>query len=176
VNALTHREFGRWHLIRFNGDFALNWAAAFRSIFGFPRYGGGIGNADQPVQRMAEMFLFRTAFWLAVVVMLLPTDEKQQARFATFAVATVHQAATFCDRNVRTCEVGADLWATFLRKLDYGTRLAMEVVNERPAHADKPVAQPVSARGPDARPRNHTLAPIDLVPPWRGGHAARSGT
>lgn len=122
------------------------------------------------------MFLFRTAFWLAVVVMLLPTDEKQQARFATFAVTTVHHAATFCDRNVRTCEVGADIWATFLRKLDYGSRLAMEVVNERAPHTDKAVAHPVSTRGPDAQPRSHTLAPVDLVPPWRGGHVAGSRT
>lgn len=122
------------------------------------------------------MFLFRTAFWLAVVVMLLPTDEKQQARFAAFAVTTVHHAATFCDRNVRTCEIGADVWATFLRKLDYGTRLAIEVVNDRPQPADKPVAQPVSARAPDASRRGNTLAPTDLVPPWRGAHTARTGT
>ena len=121
------------------------------------------------------MFLFRTVFWLAVAVMLLPTDEKQQARFAAFAVNSVHHVATFCDRNVRTCEVGGDLWTTFVRKLDYGSRLAIEVVNDRGNHADKPLAHPVSMHAPEPAPRRHTLSPVDQVPPWRGSQG-RSGT
>lgn len=120
------------------------------------------------------MFLFRTVFWLAVAVMLLPTDEKQQARFAAFAVNSVHHVATFCDRNVRTCEVGADVWATFVRKLDYGSRLAIEVVNDRSTRTDKLVAHPVSTRAPEPAPRGYTLSPVDQVPPWRG--QGRSGT
>jgi hypothetical protein len=125
------------------------------------------------------MFLIRSAFWLAVVVMLLPTDEKQQARFASFAVNSVHHVATFCDRNTKTCEVGSDVWSMFLRKLEYGTRLAMDIASDRTTdRMDKPAAasavppgriEPARVRG------SNTLAPTDHVPPWRGMAAARSG-
>jgi hypothetical protein len=127
------------------------------------------------------MFLIRSAFWLAVVVMLLPTDEKQQARFASFAVNSVHHLATFCDRNVKTCEVGGDMWALFVRKFEYGTRLAMDIASDRKVDVvDRPpaAAPPASpGRIEPARVRGaNTLAPTDHVPPWRGYAAARSGT
>ena len=35
------------------------------------------------------MFLIRVAFWLGLAVVLLPTDERQQARLYNTAVATV---------------------------------------------------------------------------------------
>ena len=40
------------------------------------------------------MFLFRIVFWLAVVVMLLPTEERQQAKLYATAAATVERIAT----------------------------------------------------------------------------------
>ena len=47
------------------------------------------------------MFLIRLAFWLGLVVLLLPTDERQQARLYGTAVATVERVTTFCDRNAQ---------------------------------------------------------------------------
>jgi hypothetical protein len=117
------------------------------------------------------MFLIRVAFWLGLVVLLLPTDERQQARLYGTAVATVERVTTFCERNPQACAVGAEVWATFLRKAEFGARMAIDLVTssgrrdeERPA----PGVQPSNARqavDPEAR---GTLTPSDLTPAWRG--------
>ena len=62
------------------------------------------------------MFFIKLTFWLGVIVLLLPTDQEQQARLYTTAVHTIERATTFCDRNARTCEVAGQAWATFLKK------------------------------------------------------------
>ncbi|SRR5581483_11049108 len=117
------------------------------------------------------MFLIRVAFWLGLVVLLLPTDERQQARLYGTAVATVERVSTFCDRNPQACALGAEVWATFLRKAEFGARMAMDLVTasaRRDEERQSPDLQPSSARRgvePEAR---GTLTPADLAPAWRG--------
>ena len=52
------------------------------------------------------MFVIRIAFWIALIVMVLPSDREQQARLYQTATETMHRAATFCDRNAKLCEQG----------------------------------------------------------------------
>jgi hypothetical protein len=117
------------------------------------------------------MFLIRVAFWLGLVVLLLPTDERQQARLYGTAVATVERVSTFCDRNPQACALGAEVWATFLRKAEFGARMAMDLVTasaRRDEERPSPDLQPSSTRRgvePEAR---GTLTPADLAPAWRG--------
>ena len=59
------------------------------------------------------MFLIRVGFWVGLAVLLLPTDERQQARLYSTAVTTVERVTTFCDRNAQACAAGAELWAIF---------------------------------------------------------------
>ena len=54
------------------------------------------------------MFFVKLAFWLGVVVLLLPSDEQQQARLYGNATTAVERVTTFCDRNARTCTMGAE--------------------------------------------------------------------
>jgi len=77
------------------------------------------------------MFLIRAAFWIGLVVLLLPTDANQQARLYGAAAATVERVTTFCDRNSRTCEVGSEVWAAFLKKAEFGARMAFELITSR---------------------------------------------
>ena len=49
------------------------------------------------------MFLLRTAFWLTVIILLLPNDEEQRSQIYGTAQAAVHDVTTFCDRNPSTC-------------------------------------------------------------------------
>jgi len=72
------------------------------------------------------MFLFRIVFWLGLAVLLLPTEENQQARLYETASATVERITTFCDRNPKTCAAGAEFWSTFLKKAEFGARVADE--------------------------------------------------
>ena len=74
------------------------------------------------------MSLLRLAFWLALLVLLLPTDAAQQARFTSFASSALERLTTFCDRNAKSCDVGAAAWATFLRKAEFGMRLVGDLI------------------------------------------------
>ena len=45
------------------------------------------------------MKLIRTALWLSVVVLMLPTDGQQQEKLYKTAADAATHAATFCERN-----------------------------------------------------------------------------
>ena len=75
------------------------------------------------------MFLIRVGFWVGLAVLLLPTDERQQARLYSTAVTTVERVTTFCDRNAQACAAGAELWAIFVKKAEFGARMAIDLVS-----------------------------------------------
>jgi Family of unknown function (DUF5330) len=134
------------------------------------------------------MFLIRLAFWLGLLVLLLPTDERQQTRFYATALATVERATTFCERNTQACAIAAQLWATFLKKAEFGARMAIDLVSSsgrstegvasKPAARTEPVGAPAHLR-PKAEPKlpgdRGTLTPTDLTPAWRGAQIQRTG-
>jgi len=132
------------------------------------------------------MFLIRLAFWLGLLVLLLPTDERQQTRFYTTALAAFERATTFCERNAQACAVAAQLWATFLKKAEFGARMAVDLVSSG-GRSEEGASQPLRtepARSP-AHPRlkaepklpgdRGTLSPADLTPAWRGAQFQRTG-
>ena len=94
------------------------------------------------------MFLIRVAFWLGLVVVLLPTDERQQARLYSAAVATVERVTTFCDRNTQACTAGAEFWATFVRKAEFGARIAVDLVSSGGRKEAEAVPTPVRVEAP----------------------------
>ena len=117
------------------------------------------------------MFLIRITFWLALIVLLLPTDQRQQERLYTTASDTAHRVATFCDRNASLCTRGGEYWTVFKRKLDFGTKLAYEIASERLLGKAAPALEPVSAPvSPPARLERAkgSLTPADTMPEWRG--------
>lgn len=108
------------------------------------------------------MFIIRTAFWLSLVVLLLPTDARQQERLYQSASAAVQHAATFCDRNKDLCEKGSEHWATFRRKLDFGVRMAMDIASERLLGTGR------TRESVPVQPTSGSLSQEDLQPAWRG--------
>jgi hypothetical protein len=127
------------------------------------------------------MFLIRLAFWVGLAVLLLPSDERQQERLYATAAATVERAATFCDRNEKVCATAGELWATFLKKAEFGARLAINAAGAAGRASDDAAPlppQPASAR-PEPRlnpaAERGTLRPADLTPTWRG-QMQRTGT
>ena len=127
------------------------------------------------------MFFIRLAFWIGLAVLLLPTDERQQARVYGTAAATVERVTTFCDRNQKVCTGGAELWATFIKKAEFGARMAIDLVGNaaRKGEEAEPAVQPAAARSqPEARlsvPPRGTLLPSDLAPVWRGNQQRAGG-
>lgn len=122
------------------------------------------------------MFLIRVTFWLALIVLLLPTDKSTQERLYAAASETAHRVATFCDRNAQACARGGEYWAVFKQKLDFGTKLAYEIAAERLMGKPAPAAVPVTTSSTPAKAERAkgTLSPADLQPEWRG-KPAKSG-
>jgi hypothetical protein len=77
------------------------------------------------------MFLFRTAFWLVILILLLPTDEDQQKRIYGTAQAAVNDVASFCDRNPQTCAAGQDAFAVLVQKARYGAQMLVSLAENK---------------------------------------------
>ncbi len=88
------------------------------------------------------MFLVRSAFWLSVVILLLPAEEnattvdlskaneKVTAGQAFVAAkTTVDDLSGFCLRNQVTCQTGKAAFQTFIKKAQYGANLLSEWVS-----------------------------------------------
>ena len=117
------------------------------------------------------MFLFRLVFWAAVVVLLLPSDEQQQARLYGAATSAFERATTFCDRNAETCATASEAWSSLRKKAEFGYRLARDLANRRQGVDEASAAPPSGIGKADYR---GNLSPMDLQPAWRGP-GARTG-
>ena len=125
-------------------------------------------------------FLLRMAFWLTVILALLPSGGSQptpplnvSARDAmSAAMATVSDMRSFCERQSDACVVGSQAAVAIGHRAQAGARMLYEYLNEHRGGDDTGVAANAgsakSAPLPIARPSQHTLSPADLAPPWRG--------
>jgi hypothetical protein len=141
-------------------------------------------------------FLFRLAFWLGIVVVLLPRSEQQApsstqmsaSEAVAAAAAAVGDVSKFCDRQPEACVVGAQAAEALGDRARAGAERLYEMFNDRIAARDNdkaaaPGVMPVPL--PRARPATRgqasappgstrqagpqdTLKPADLAPIWRG--------
>ena len=118
-------------------------------------------------------FLIRAAFWLMIIVLLLPTDEKQRSEVYGTAQAAFKDLASFCDRNPDACAKGKDVFAVFVQKAEFGMRMVMDLVNGRTEAAEGAV-QNSDTQGileptpPDDATSQDTLNPGDREETWSG--------
>ena len=120
------------------------------------------GNCDTNGKKGRLMFLVRTAFWLSVVVMLLPADSDTGGKaprvtaFEAIAAAqtTVSDLSQFCTRNPDVCVTGGSAFHVFGDKVRYGVKMIYGYFG------DKKVDQPG-----EAAPKG-TLQPSDVAPEW----------
>ena len=131
------------------------------------------------------MFLIRAAFWLVILILLIPTDDKQRAEVYGTAEAAVKDVTTFCDRNPEPCAKGRDVIDVFMQKAEFGAQMLMNFINERTGEGgDEPAptwpsngAGPESAAAPtswETGASQDTLIPADREADWSGPDA--SGT
>jgi hypothetical protein len=128
------------------------------------------------------MSLLRTAFWICVVIVVVPigqsgTDDgarpagdKGLARQAFGAAQTaVSDLASFCERNPDVCETGAVALARFREKATATAGFVYRAIagsDAGPASKpDRTVPASAGTRAPSAR---DTLHPSDLETPWKG--------
>jgi hypothetical protein len=123
-------------------------------------------------------FLLRLAFWLGVVLVLLPSGGSQPAppgqvsssEAFSAARAAVSDMRGFCERQPDACVVGSQAATTVGYRLQAGAKVLYEFLNEQFGQAESATSA-VTAKAPPippARPSQNTLTAADLAPAWRG--------
>jgi hypothetical protein len=128
--------------------------------------------------RGREMFfLLRMAFWLGLVLVLLPRDKAPETAKApqigaseaiSAATAAVSDMTQFCKRQPAACEVGGQAASVIGQRAQGGARKLYEIITEKrpPDHTGS------IDGGADAEPSSgetatrDTLTPDDLVARW----------
>jgi len=120
-------------------------------------------------------FLIRTAFWLSIVVMLLPTPESAKVPEANFstgqaisaASATVSDMGQFCSRQPQACEVGSSMLSYLGHKAVASAKWAYEAMTSKSESGPTALAK-TQPRVIDIDGSQNTLTASDTAPGWRG--------
>jgi uncharacterized protein DUF5330 len=127
-------------------------------------------------------FLLRMAFWLSVVLVLLPSGgSKQQTASAPasqFGAAEAVSAATstfsdmrnFCSRQPDACAIGSQAAVAFGQRAQAGAKMVYDMISERAAPRETGSIADKAKPAASARDKSlhNTLTAADLAPPWRG--------
>ena len=137
-------------------------------------------------------FLLRLAFWLGLVLVLLPRDKTPESqKMPQLSVSDAVQAATaavsdmsqFCKRQPAACEVGGQAATVIgVRAQDGARKIYNSITDKKAPEAEKPekdkkapdhtgsigIADAADPAAVEVAPRD-TLTPDDLAVEWRGG-------
>jgi hypothetical protein len=125
-------------------------------------------------------FLLRVAFWLTIILALLPSGgSKPPPKLNVSAIdaisaatATVTDVRSFCERQSDACTVGSRAAVAIGQRAQAGAKIVYEYLNEHlGSHGAGMPLNDASAKAlplPVPRPSQHTLSPPDLgSSPWR---------
>jgi hypothetical protein len=128
-------------------------------------------------------FLLRMAFWLTLVLALLPSGGSQPSSgpqigagdAVVAATAAVSDMSHFCERQAEACAVGTQAAVVIGQRAQAGARMVFDFIsdqmarNETGALDDPKVVSAVSRRTVPSHPGSQsTLTPDDLAPVWQG--------
>ncbi len=137
--------------------------------------------------RQSMRFLLRMAFWLTIILALLPSGGSQPTLklnvsavdAVSAAKATVSDVRSFCERQPDACTVGSQAAVTIGHRAQAGAKMLYQYLNERFGSHD--AGTPLNAASgesvplPAARPSQHTLSPSDLAPAWHTPPSRKDG-
>ncbi|MFG1430219.1 DUF5330 domain-containing protein [Xanthobacter sp. V2C-8] len=116
-------------------------------------------------------FLLRMAFWISLVLLLLPlglkgTSGQDVSVFDAFGAvqAVVADARGFCARQPEACAVGGQMATHLAEKAQAGAKWISDTLAARES---TPAAEPAAAGTQALSPQS--LTPQDLAPGWGGG-------
>jgi hypothetical protein len=123
------------------------------------------------------MFLLRAAFWLSLVVVLLPSGPQPATSGPQLGAADAMSAATaavsdmrqFCGRQPEACTVGSQAAVAFGQKAQAGAKMLYEFLTEKIGPSETGSITPAGGKKAImAGSSQNTLLPEDLAPAWRG--------
>jgi hypothetical protein len=121
-------------------------------------------------------FLLRMAFWLGLVLVLLPRENSPESdklpqvgasEAVSAATAAVSDMSQFCKRQPAACEVGGQAATVLSQRAQAGARKLYQIITDKraPDHTGS-IGSAENAEVADAAPRD-TLSPDDLVVQWQ---------
>jgi hypothetical protein len=123
-------------------------------------------------------FLLRMAFWLGLVLVLLPREktpasEKLPQLGASEAVsaatAAVSDMGQFCKRQPLACEVGGQAATAIGHRAQEGARKLYHIITDkRPPDHTGSIGERGGSETAAVDPSRDTLTPEDLLVEWRG--------
>jgi hypothetical protein len=134
-------------------------------------------------------FLLRIAFWLGVVLILLPGAPQHDALAGgvgaadaiSAAGATVHDLKGFCGREPDACTVGSEVATSMGHRAQAGAKMLYDFLtdalaaHDAGAHSGEPAKSAFNKPSFQRRTSQNTLTPADLAPTWRGPPVRRTG-
>jgi hypothetical protein len=123
-------------------------------------------------------FLLRMAFWLGLVLVLLPREKTPESEklpqlgaseAVSAATAAMSDMSQFCKRQPAACEVGGQAATVIGHRAQEGARKLYQIITDKrsPDHTGSiDGAGDVDPASADAAPRD-TLTPDDLAVEWR---------
>jgi hypothetical protein len=125
------------------------------------------------------MFLIRTAFWLSVVVLVLPTPQSMKVpesnvgttQAVSAASAAVSDMGQFCARQPDACKIGSQALTQFGYKAQASAKWVYEFLTDKlgPAQTGSVAPEPAHGAPVDLEPAvRGTLTQADTAPAWRG--------
>lgn len=119
-------------------------------------------------------FLLRVAFWLSIVLVLMPSGAPQPnapkidaGEAVSAAFAAVSDMSGFCERQPEACDVGGKAAVAFGQRAQAGAKFLFDVLSEKMSPAETG-----SIKGGKMPASQDTLTAEDLKPAWRGTTAA----
>jgi Family of unknown function (DUF5330) len=123
-------------------------------------------------------FLLRMAFWLGLVLVLLPrqkTPESEKlpqihaSEAVQAATATVADLGQFCKRQPAACEVGGQAATVIGQRAEDGARKLYRIITDKrsPDHTDSIGGSDSGDPLPASAIARNTLTQDDLVAEWR---------
>jgi hypothetical protein len=115
-------------------------------------------------------FLLRMAFWLGLVLVLLPREKTSDAgklpqinaqEAVQAATAAVSDMSQFCKRQPQACDVGGQAATVISHRAAEGARKVYQIITDKPETTDKPAGSekligPVKPATADKRSPDHT--------------------
>jgi hypothetical protein len=122
-------------------------------------------------------FLLRMAFWLGLVLVLLPRDKTPESdklpqlgasEAVSAATAAVSDMSQFCKRQPAACEVGGQAATVIGQRAQAGARKLYQIITDKraPEHTGSIGVSSPDQHTSSAAPQD-TLTPDDLQAEWR---------
>ncbi|HKO69756.1 MAG TPA: DUF5330 domain-containing protein [Bradyrhizobium sp.] len=123
-------------------------------------------------------FLLRMAFWLGLVLVLLPREKTPEAEKSpqlgaseafSAATAAASDMSSFCKRQPVACEVGGQAASIIGRRAQEGARKLYHIITDKRAsdHTGSIGEMASADAGRTAAVPPETLTPDDLLVEWR---------